>query len=144
MKLNPTTIDNLGMRAHQDYAKNAAGYDPTQRSEAPNVRKLAELAGTSSIYVSELKTLLGMDETPSTWAHFDSPPGYSEKTNHLFFLRPFRSGKSTHEEVEVLLKMITALPERDQKAVTTFTAQYRRISELITEAYARILALQKS
>ncbi len=144
MKVSRTTIDNLDIRVHRDYAQNEAYYDKTHASEAPNVRRLAELAGISAIYVSELDALLEKAKTPSTWAHFDTPPGYADKTNHFFFLRLFPSIKSIQEELEILLKMISTLPERDQKPMTTFTAEYKRISELINECYARILALQKS
>ena len=142
---NPTTIADIGLPSHRKYAENISNYDKTQGEEAPHIRKLAELAGTSSIYTSELDGLLGINETPGTWSTFCPPKGYENQTNHFFFLRLFPSKKSLSEEIDILQKMSASFShERDQKTLKNFTDTYKKCSDLVIEAYTRILALQKS
>jgi hypothetical protein len=142
---NPTTVADIDLPSHRKYAKNISNYDETQGKEASHIRKLTELAGTSSIYVSELNALLGINQTPGTWSSFSPPEGYENQTNHFFFLRPFPSKKTPTEEFDVLTRMSSSFSqERDQKTIKAFADAYKQISDLIAEAYTRILALQKS
>ncbi len=135
-------IHNLPIDSHRDYATNA-DYDRTHAIEASHVHKHAELAGTSSIYASELNDLTGVDQTPSTWAAFPLPLDYDVQTNRFFSTRLFPTAKSSDEEVAIFLKMAEGLSESEKKTIEKFARTYDLLSHHLAEAHARRLNLQK-
>jgi hypothetical protein len=88
-----TTIDNLHIEAHRRYAKDQQELDPRFMVDASSITSHAELAGTSSIYSSQLEQLIQSYIGILSWASFQAPHGYLMQTNRFFRSRLFPQTK---------------------------------------------------
>lgn len=102
-KVQPrTTIDNLHIEAHQRYAQDQHMLDPRFMVDTSSITQHAELAGTSSIYSSQLDQLIQTYAGILPWASFHPPVGFLTQTNRFFRSRLFPRTKQgfhhNHEE----------------------------------------------
>ncbi len=96
-----TTIDNLHIDAHRRYAKDQNKLDPRFGNvDAVAVSPHAEIAGTSSIYASQLDQLILSYIGTLPWASFQAPHGYLMQTNRFFRSGLFPRTKQTVQEHE--------------------------------------------
>ncbi len=93
-KIQPrTTIDNLQLEAHQRYAQDQQILDPRFTIDPSSITPHAELAGTSSIYSSQLDDLIQSSIGIVTWGSFQPPSGFMTQTNRFFRSRLFGKAK---------------------------------------------------
>lgn len=128
-----TTVVDLPIEAHNAYIQNTQAHDRSHAIEAPHIRSHVEHTG-SAIYKSEVTAVVGLDQTPSTYADFGQPP--SGRVNRYYSSTMFSTEKPTQEIVK-LIKTHAG----DQKGMLSFAERYEALSCLLTEIRARLLAI---
>jgi len=129
------TVVNLSLEDHITYIRNEQGHDRTHAIDAPEVRKHVEHTG-SAIYKSEVAELVGSDQTPLTWMHFEPPPAECGRVNRYFGTAICQTSKSA-EEIEELIETHAG----DQEAMLRFAKSWGDLSRLLLEVRARLLAI---
>lgn len=102
-QMNPTTIDNLDIQSHRDYAATQARLDKLFLKEAKEISPHPEVTGVTSIYASEWAALFGLNLRFLPWAGFLPPPKFTTQSKRFFSYKilptlPFPGEEKNKEE----------------------------------------------
>jgi hypothetical protein len=163
--MKAVTIDNLDIKAHEQYARDQVSFDPTYIVDAVGISPHFEIAGTSSIYSSKWEELFELSICNIPWAMFAAPPLFTVQRNKYFRYRilpsieDFFDQEEEEEDEETqfertvfLQKVLNAKKEkqqshevfeRERSALLNFFQSAKVLNKLLAQINARKLQYQK-
>lgn len=81
----PIQINNLDLESHKSYAHNREQLDTKYITESTTINHYSEIAGTSTIFPSQLELFIGISKGNLPWGSFEPPPHYQQQANRFFF-----------------------------------------------------------
>jgi hypothetical protein len=163
------TIDNIGMPAHNRYAKDKALLDPIFLTEPQLIAPHVPNNSVSSIYSSKWEELFDIQKKNLPWAVFSPPPHFLSRSHRLFSYHFFvclaqdeDEGEPSDEENEdsslfekkkkalsQLMQLqrakedVLLLFEKDRSCIVSLLDAIEKLERLLAHIHSRKLQYQK-
>lgn len=125
----PVQINKLDIKTHELYAQNKEKLDTKYITESNAIKYHTEIAGTSTIFTSQLDILFETEPRNISWATFLPPNSYHLQTNRFFFFSLCLAllPPQTQEEKSPFIQLVKDAEKTEEQKTLDFEKEQSKL-----------------